>query len=164
MKKIIVLLITLLLTGVNVYAINGDLTVNGTINAGNGGVVFRDGTTLKTAGLAPASIMVYTTTSAPTPSDWQIFTLPSQYSTAKAAIVECSINQGTLLLAAADDLPQISAGWTQALYSKVVASAGNNATSGGSRVVPVINGNIAYWFANNGGNSGVYIKIVGLWF
>lgn len=164
MKKIIVLLILLLLSTVNAYAINGDLTVNGTINAGSGGVRFQDGTVQKTAGFTPASVMVYTTTDAPTPSTWQIFTLPSQYSTAKAVLVECQVRQGTLFISDANDLPEITGAWTQQLLSKTVASGGDNTASGGSKVVPASNGNIAYWFANVGGNSSVYIKIVGLWF
>lgn len=164
MKKIIVLLILLLLTGVDVYAINGDLTVNGTINAGSGGVKFQDGTVQKTAGLTPTSIMMYSSASAQSPSTWQIFTLPSQYSTAKTALIECSITQGSVLFTSTDDLPTLTPDWVLTLYPKVAASAGNNAVAGGSKVVPVTNGSIAYWFANNGGNSSVYIKIVGLWF
>ena len=49
MKKILVLVVGLLLLGANVYAANGDLTVNGTLNVGAGGVKFPDGSTQTTA-------------------------------------------------------------------------------------------------------------------
>lgn len=43
------LLAALILLPGELYAVNGDLTVTGTINAGSGGVKFFDGTTQKTA-------------------------------------------------------------------------------------------------------------------
>lgn len=48
MRKVLLLLIAIL-SGVNAFAANGNLSVNGTINTGSGGINFQDGTIQKTA-------------------------------------------------------------------------------------------------------------------
>lgn len=49
MKKLTMFVIVFLFVGINSYAAQGDLVVNGTLNVGTGGVKFTDGSTQTTA-------------------------------------------------------------------------------------------------------------------
>jgi hypothetical protein len=148
------------------FAGNGDLAVNGTIQAGTGGVRFHDGTVQTSASstkFIPANVQVYNATST-TPTGWQSFSLPSPYNTASAAIVEGSISQGHLYVTDDGDLPGTGTWNSPSLLLKIVSSAPNNSFNGGSKTVPIINGRIWYYFINDGGNSDVYVKIRGVWY